>query len=86
MKPTINDTRFVFLPADDESTDDSFKLLCGSGGVEIQCAPYAGGYGVNSYGYDNPDDEGTFWMQGHGIYRSLERARRKALEVAGLKP
>lgn len=83
---TMGDTRFVYLPADDDSVDASYKVIGGNGAVEIQCAPYAGGYVVNSYGYDNPSDESTLWMQDHGTFRSLDRAKRKALEVAGLKP
>lgn len=84
MTSRMKDTRFVYLPADDDMTDASYKVLGGKKDVEIQCAPYAGGYGVNEYFYDAKGQLEA--VQDHGFYRSLEKARVKALEVAGLKP
>lgn len=82
----IGDPRFVFVPAEDESVDDSYELVGGDVEVSIQCAPYAGGYGVNSYCHASPGDGGGFLMRDHGMFTNLEAARLKALEVAGLDP
>ncbi len=67
---------FRFEPAEDESTDAQYVLIENENWT-VQVSPYAGGYGVNEYGYDNPGDEGSLWMADHGIYRS----KAKALDV-----
>jgi hypothetical protein len=75
--------RFIFTPSDDPCVeDDSYTVVGGNREVSIQVAAYAGGYAVNSYGEETVGDPSTFYMEDHGIYRSLAAAKAKALEVA----
>lgn len=78
------DTRFVYSPADDESVDAEFKLI-GHPNISIQVAPYAGGFVVNEYGQDDPNDPATFWSRECGTFARLETAQSLALEMAGLE-
>lgn len=76
------DTRFIFIPADDETVDAEYRVIGGKRQVSVQVCPYAGGYAVNEYGLDDPADEASFWCRDHGVFRSLDRAKRKALRIA----
>jgi hypothetical protein len=72
---------FIFVPAADEMVDDEYQMKTPdfqNTNFAIQCCPYAGGYSVNEYEYENGK---LVAMIDHGTFRSLQLAQSKAVAL-----
>jgi hypothetical protein len=76
-----NHYTWLFVPSEEHTqTDDEYVLLYKGMGthVSIQCCDYAGGYGINSHERVNGK---LVSMIDHGLEKSLQKAKKKAIEV-----
>ncbi len=80
----LNDPRFSFNPAEDESVDDSYTLIANPN-IEIQCSMF-GTFHVNEYTYATPGDQSTIRMWSHGEYSSVTKAAQAAIKLADTLP
>lgn len=60
--------------------DDEYQLFKGTKDthVRVQCCSYAGGYGVNTSEYK---DGRLVSVTDHGVIKSLNKAKKKAIEI-----
>ena len=65
---------FRFVPAEDGSVDDAYELVSNPN-IQIQVAPYAGGFAVNGW---NPAE---FSMSHGGMWTTMSEAVKAALDM-----
>lgn len=81
MTTILSRLEFKYVPPEDESVDGEYEVKLDGDATAYAIQDASGDFLVNEYGYEEPGNEGSFYVQTHGEHRSLKTAKEHVATI-----